>query len=372
MSETNRRIPAFKYHFPPEELEWIARCSNEILSTGGFLSSGPYCKELEIGFAEYCGAKHGIVCNSGTASLELIFRAMGICGKEIIVPANTFAATAFAVCNAGGIPVFADILPDLTVDPNEIEKRITSNTAAFMTVHIGGVVSPATHELVALSKKTGIPFIEDAAHAHGSQLDGQFAGTFGLAAGFSFFSTKVMTTGEGGILLTNDDEICQKAEIIRDQAKEGGNFHNMIGGNWRMDEFKAILGISQLRTLEANIAERHRVAHIYSEGLKNIPGLDRIPVPDNVRENYYKYSLILSGRDREDLSNQLKEGYGITLGGYVYDIPLTKQPCFQEWVTSQMPVADDLCARHICPPVYPSLSDDDARYVCESLREALS
>ncbi|NEO86987.1 MAG: DegT/DnrJ/EryC1/StrS family aminotransferase [Spirulina sp. SIO3F2] len=372
MPNKNHRIPAFKYYFPPEEIEWITNSFHELLSTGGFLSLGSYCKELETNFAQYCGAKYGVTCNSGTASLELILRAMEISGKEIIVPANTFAATAFAVINAGGIPVFADILPDLTIDPKQVEAKITSNTAAFITVHIGGVVSPKTHELVKLSQKTGIPLIEDAAHAHGSQLDGQFAGTFGLAAGFSFFSTKVMTTGEGGMLLTDNEEIHRKTTIIRDQAKEGGNFHNMLGGNWRMDEFKAILGLSQLRTLEANIAERHRVARLYDENLQGISTLERIPVTDNVRENFYKYTLILSDYDRQALKQKLKQEYGITLGGYVYDIPLNKQPCFQPWVTDPMPIAEDLCARHICLPVYPTLSDSETRYICESIRSILS
>lgn len=367
-----RRVPAFRYYFPQKEIERIVTQYKELLEANGFLTMGPYCEEFERTFAEYTGARFAASVASGTAALEIIFRCLGDKGKEVIVPANTFAATAFAVIHAGGIPVFADCLGDMTVDPADVKKRTTARTAAIVTVHIGGLVSPASHELVELASQKGIPLVEDAAHAHGSRLDNKHAGTFGVAGAFSFFSTKVMTTGEGGMIVTNDRGIYEKALLLRDQAKvEGKNRHEEIGHNWRMSEFQAILGLSQLRILEDVIKRRNQIAQIYDQGFSEEPLLIPLRVPTNVRHNYYKHILFLKEGDREQIKAKLKANYGVTLGGYVYDLPCHLQAVFRSYGDVSLPVAEDLCSRHICPPIYSTMTDEEAKYVTDSIKEVL-
>jgi dTDP-4-amino-4,6-dideoxygalactose transaminase len=341
----------------------------ELLETNSYLSMGRYGEEFEQAFAEYVGAKYAVAVSSGTAALEIIFRCLGVEGKEVIVPTNTFAATAFAVIHAGGRPVFADCMEDMTLDPSDAENRVTRRTAGIVSVHIGGMVSPATAELVDLADRRGIPLIEDAAHAHGSRLNQRHAGTFGVAGAFSFFSTKVMTTGEGGMIVSNDRNIYEKALLLRDQAKlDGRNYHRGVGYNWRMTEFQALLGLSQLRTLDDSLKRRGEIAQIYDKGCDEHPDLTALSIPESVRHSYYKYILFLENGNREQISAEIKEEYGISLGGRVYDVPCHLQPAFASYGNVSLPVAEDLCRRHICPPIYSTMTDVEARYVVESLQ----
>jgi dTDP-4-amino-4,6-dideoxygalactose transaminase len=293
-------------------------------------------------------------------------------GSEVILPANTFAATAFAVIRAGAQPVIADILSDMSLDPADAARRVNSNTGAVVTVHIGGLISPATWDLVELCRDRRIPLVEDAAHAHGSTLDGRAAGSFGAAAAFSFFSTKVMTTGEGGMIVTNDADLARQARLLRDQAKVGGgNYHETIGYNWRMTEMQAILGIAQLRRLDEFIARRRQIASIYDRILANVRGVDVVTPPGQVGHNYYKYIVFVRGIAPEVLRERLRSKYDIALGGYVYELPLHEQPAFEVYRQGPLPIAEDLCRRHICPPIYPSLTDKQAEFIGRAIRSEM-
>ena len=307
--------------------------------------------------------------SSGTAALEIILRGLKINGGEVIVPTNTFAATAFSVLHAGGIPVFADCGQDLCVDPEEVAKRITRNTKAIITVHIGGLVSPSTHELVSLCRRKSLPLIEDAAHAHGSALKGQQAGTFGVAGAFSFFATKVMTTGEGGMIVTDDRGMYEQALVLRDQAKvRGMNLHETLGHNWRLTEMQALLGLAQLRRLDEFIARRQHIAAIYDTAFSGLPGLMPLHVPPDVRHNFYKYVLLLERPGNIlELESRLRQEFGVAMGGRVYDLPCHAQPVFRPFNSAPLPVAEDLCRRHLCPPIYPLLTDEEAHYVAQSM-----
>jgi len=230
------------------------------------------------------------------------------------------------------------------------------------------------YELLELAEEKGLYVVEDAAHAHGSELNSRKAGSFGVANAFSFFSTKVMTTGEGGMITTDDDEIAEKARIMRNQGKVRGNLIGMMGYNWRMTELQAIVGLEQLRLLPEIIKGRRRVAKMYDELLEDIKVIEVLKEPENVKSNYYKYIAFLpKGRDPEVLRAYLKEKYGVSLAGYVYEIPLHKQPVFKDYVDDpgSYPVADDLCHRHIALPIYPQMTDEEVRYVVDSLKRAL-
>lgn len=367
-----RVIAPQRYDFSPEDIAWIMERVREILETNAFLTLGQYGEEFERKFADLVGVRHAVAVNSGTAALEIIFRALGIDGHEVVVPTNTFAATAFAVVHAGGKPVFADCSEDLSVDPEDVERRVTARTKAVVAVHIGGLVSAGARRLREFCDRKGFYLVEDAAHAHGSRIDGRAAGSLGAAGAFSFFSTKVITTGEGGMVVTSDGVLAEKAKVLRDQAKvKGKNYHEDIGYNWRMTELQAILGLAQLRRLGDFIERRTQVARIYDAGWMGEQKVRPIPVPPRAKPNYYKYVLFLRDRAPQEVSKQLKERYGVRLGGCVYDLPCHEQPVFRKFAQGCLPRAEDLCRRHICPPIYPSLTDEEAHYVINAVREVM-
>ncbi len=307
------QVPPAQVHVPAEDRQEILRLIDEALATGQ-LTLGKIGKELEDRFAELHGAKHAIAVNSGTSSIEIPLKALGVQGKEVLVPANTFFATAAGVIAAGATPRFVDCDPaTLAVDPESLKANITANTAGLVVVHIGGLVSPAIKELRSICDEHGLFLFEDAAHAHGSSLGGQFAGTFGFAGSFSFYPTKVITSGEGGMIITDDDTIAEEARTYRDQGKAGftANVHTRLGYNWRMSEVHAAIGLLQLKRLPEFIAHRQHIAAIYDEGLASLP-LTPVHVPAEASCNYYKYIAYLpDGVDRAELKKTLREEFGV-------------------------------------------------------------
>jgi perosamine synthetase len=369
-----RRVPAAKIQFLPEDRVWIAERIQEVLTTGQ-LTLGKYGTEFEKQFALFCGVNHGIAVNSGTSSLEIILRALGVEGKDVIVPTNTFFATAAAVVHAGGNPVLVDMDPDsFAVLPEVVEKRLTPKTAGIIVVHIGGIVSKQMPELARLAARKGLWLVEDAAHAHGSSYRGTSAGAFGIASSFSFYPTKVMTCGEGGMIVTNDSHIAEEARIYRDQGKASftQNAHIRMGYNWRMSEPHAIIGLKHLERLPAMIEDRQKIARIYDAGLKEFRNLYALKVPEGGVCNYYKYIAVLKEkRDRKELKTLVRERYGVGLAGEVYEEPLHKQPVFEKYLTAPLPISEDLCARHICLPVFSGMEEADAHHVIQALKEVI-
>lgn len=363
-----------RYYFSQKDIDDILSSFRGILEKREFLTMGRYCENFEKDFAKYIGVKEAISCNNGTAAIEMILRSLDVRGKEVIVPTNTFAATVFAVLAAGAKPVFCDILQDLTIDSEKAKEKITPLTRAIITVHIGGIVSPKTEELVEICKEENIYFVEDAAHAHGSALNGKRAGSFGKASAFSFFSTKVITTGEGGMITTNDSELAQKMRILRNQAKESDNplypnYHKTVGNNFRLTEFQAIMGQKQLKMLDEFIKKRQELASVFQKELEGVLGLKCLPVPDNVRHNYYKVIVFLDESiPREEFIQRMREEFNIPLSGCCYELPCHKQPVFREYVQGEFPIADDLCARHIALPIYYEMTFQEAQEVARAVK----
>jgi dTDP-4-amino-4,6-dideoxygalactose transaminase len=206
-------------------------------------------------------------------------------------------------------------------------------------------------------------------------LNGGKAGTFGIAGAFSFFSTKVMTTGEGGMIVTNDEDIYRKSLVLRDQSKiaKGNyqNYHEEIGYNWRMPEVEALMGIAQLEMLDRFLERRNEIARIYDRELDGYENLELMRVPSGIRHNYYKYTAFLKNTNRDILYKDMKEKYDVSLGGFVYEIPLHLQPALSQYKNSDLPVAEDLCLRHICLPLYFTMTDEEALYTADSLRKTI-
>jgi perosamine synthetase len=242
-------------------------------------------------------------------------------------------------------------------------------------VHIGGVITPEVAAIRDLCERRGLFLVEDAAHAHGSNLDGQPAGSFGTAAAFSFYPTKVMTTGEGGMIVTADDRIRDDAHIYRDQGKAGflGGDHVRMGYAWRMSELQATVGIVQLRRLDEFIKIRREVADQYDDGLGEIDGITPLIPAPGCESNYYKYVAMLDpGVDRQTVKSALKEQYGVSLSGEVYASPLHEQPVFAGLHDGNLPVAEDVCRRHVCLPIHSDMTRDEAAHVLASLRAVLA
>ena len=368
------KVPAAKIQFLPEDRQWIADRIQEVLESGQ-LTLGKYGVEFEQKFAELCGVSHAVAVSSGTSSIEIILRSIGIAGKKVIVPTNTFFATAAAVVHAGGVPVFADMdTESFAVSPETIRKALTPGVTGIVVVHIGGIVSAHMPEILKLAEEKGLWVVEDAAHAQGSSLGGVQAGAFGIAGSFSFYPTKVMTSGEGGMIVTSDEKLATEARIYRDQGKKSfyENAHVRLGYNWRMSEPHAIIGLRHLSRIGEMIADRQAAANIYDEGLKGFKNLYPLSVPKSGICNYYKYIAVLrEKRDRKELKSLLREKYGVALAGEVYEDPLHKQPVFLEYASGALPVAENLCARHICLPVFSGMTEGDARLTLAALRETI-
>jgi perosamine synthetase len=221
----------------------------------------------------------------------------------------------------------------------------------------------------------GIALIEDAAHAHGSTYAGQPAGSFGAAAGFSFFPTKVITCGEGGMILTPSAELERDARVYRDQGKgdAAANHHVLHGYAWRMSEQAALTGLVHLRRLGQFIEHRRAVAARYDTLLAGLDGLEPLAEPDGCRGNYYKYIAVLpTGADRARFRRQLADEHDVRLAGEVYDLPLHRQPVFAEFAGDgpALPVTEDLCARHVCLPVHSDMTDGEVDQVCAAVSAA--
>jgi len=370
----SRKIPAARVQFFPEDRAWIAERIEEVLATGQ-LTLGKYGAEFEQRFAAWCGTKHAIATNSGTSSLEIILRALGVAGQDVLVPTNTFFATAAAVVHAGGNPILVDLDPEsFAIRPEDIEAALTPHTAGMIVVHIGGLVSRRIGELQELARQKGLWLVEDAAHAHGSSYQGVQAGAFGIAGSFSFYPTKVMTSAEGGMIVTNDDRLAEEARLYRDQGKAGFlvNAHVRMGYNWRMSEPHAIIGLKHLERLPQMIADRQRIAADYDQALTSFKNLSAVNIPAGGLSNYYKYLAVLKHRrDRPALKTELRERFGVSLSGEVYEEPLHKQPVFEKYATRTLPVAEDYCARHICLPIYSGMEADEAQQVIEALAEVV-
>ena len=372
------RVPPAQIHVPAEDRAAILAMIDEALTTGQ-LTLGKIGRELEASFAAMHGVKHAIAVNSGTSAIEIPLRALAaqgtdITGKRVLVPANTFFATAAGVIAAGAVPKFVDCDPaTLAVDPESVRAAITPDTVGLVVVHIGGLVTPAIKELQSLCDEHGLFLFEDAAHAHGSSFGGQMAGTFGFAGSFSFYPTKVITSAEGGMIITDDDAVADEARTYRDQGKAGftANVHTRLGYNWRMSEPHAAIGLKQLERLPEFIAHRQHIAAIYDDGLASLP-LTPVAIPDEASCNYYKYAAYLpDGVDRAALKKLLREQYGVGLSGEVYELPLNRQPVFEQWVDTDLPQAEHICARHICLPTSAVMTDEQATIVIESLDAAL-
>jgi perosamine synthetase len=373
------KIPPAKPWFPKEDLPKILTDIQGVLESG-MLTLHKVTQEFEAEYAKYCKVKFAIAVNSGTSALEIPLRIMKIKpGDEVIVPTNTFIATPNSVIFANGKPIFADIEKEtLCLDPEDLNERITAKTKGVMVVHIGGLITPKMKAIQEICEDNSLFLIEDAAHAQGSELNGQKAGTFGSMAGFSFYPTKVMTAAEGGVITTNSEDYTNLAKTLRDQGKSGFLSGEIVelGYNWRMSEVHAVIALHQLRRLEEFISNRIKIAEIYNKELSKVKEVKPLNIPENCRTNYYKYiAFIDKPFVYDDLKKKLKEEYTVSLAGGVYDLPCHLQPLYKRlynYSEGMLPVAEEILPKHICLPIYADMTEQQAKYVIDSLAKVIA
>ena len=328
----------------------------------GLLAQGPRVRELEERFADFIGAGHAVATSSGTTALHLALLGHGIGpGDEVITVPFTFIASANSVLYTGARPVFVDIDErDFSIDPALIEAAVTERTKAIMPVSLYG--QPADMEAVSqIAQRHGLALVEDAAQAHGAAIGEKKSGTWGIGA-FSFYPTKNMTTGEGGMLTTDDAELADRVRLLREHGMKVRYHHDVVGYNFRMTDIAAAIGLAQLPKLSGYNDRRRAIAARYDAELR---GVITPYVRPGVTHVYHQYTLRVNERDA--FAERLKER-GVGCGIY-YPIPVHRQKPFIELGYGQdaLPVTDRLTAEVLSIPVHPSLTDDEVATVIEAV-----
>jgi perosamine synthetase len=359
----NEVIPPFRVSFSASEVEQFLARAREVLESG-WLIPGRHNRELEQRFSEFIGSSHAVAVSSGTSGLEIVLRAAGLGRSAVLVPANTNYATAEAALRAGCRPLLYDagLYPEL----HGIQAAHSDDVKALIVVHIGGYLSPELPAVRTWCDRRGVLLIEDASHAHGARLHERCAGTFGAAAAFSMFATKVMTTAEGGVIITADPALAADCRQYRDQGKaDDGVHHAVFGSSWRMSELHAALGAVQMDGLAAALDRVNHLVCRYVRGIAH-PAI-RVPYEPTVRYSGHKFIVTTDGEaSRESLREHLL-GRGIRAAKGVYEVPLHRQPALGLGVGQEFPVADGFAASHLCLPMWKDMADPDADRVIEAV-----
>lgn len=347
-----------------EEIEAI-----EQVLQSGMLAQGNKVAEFEQHFAQYIGTRYAIAVSSGTAALHTALLAQGIgAGDEVITTPFTFIATANSILLAGAKPVFVDIdEKTFNINVDLISAKITPRTKAILPVHLYGQACDMD-SILSIVENHNLYLIEDACQAHGAEFSGRRVGTFGIGC-FSFYPTKNMTTGEGGMITTNSKEIAEKAKMIREHGRKGRYIYKMLGFNYKMTAIAAAIGICQLKKLDQFNSKRIENARFLAEDLKDVRGIILPYVKPNVKHVFQQYTLRITedfGISRGELKEKLKE-MGIATEIY-YSLPIHKQPLYKKLAyNDRFPVAEKIAKEVISLPVHPSLTRENLEYIAESL-----
>lgn len=349
-------IPAAQPLIGDEEREAVDR-----VLRSGMLAQGPEVKAFEDEFSQHVAGRHCVAVNSGTSALHMAFLAAGIGqGDEVIVPSFSFAATANSVALTGAAPVFADIEENyFNLDPAAVEAAITPRTKAIMPVHLYGHPA-AMAEFESLCTKHGLLLLEDAAQAHDATLNGTPVGAFGLAASFSFYPTKNMTSGEGGMVTTADEGVARMLRLLRNQGMEQRYKNEVVGFNTRMTDIHAAIGRVQLTKLRGWTEARQRNAEFLS---KNISGVVVPPVAPGATHVYHQYTIRIVDHDRDAFAEELtRRGVG---NGVYYPTPIHRLPSFG--LSLDMPVTEAVAKQCLSLPVHPSLTHEQLETIVSAV-----
>lgn len=364
------RIPVCEPSLGEKELEYVLDC---VRSTW-ISSKGKYIEQFEEKFSRYCGAKYGVVTTSGTTALHLALVCLGIGkGDEVIIPTFTMIATANAVTYTGANFVLVDSENQTwNIDVNKISEKLTKKTKAILAVHTYG--HPADMDpLLSLASDHGLFVIEDAAEAHGAEYKGRKVGSIGDIGCFSFYANKIITTGEGGMIVTNNEELAEKARMLKDQAfeKDKRFWHRYIGFNYRLTNLQAAIGVAQMEKIDDFVNIRRRNACLYNSMLKNAEGVTLPPEAEWAKNVYWMYSILVEnsfGVSRDKLMRYLEEN-GIETRPFFY--PIHRQPVYSmEHEAEKYPVSEQLSQKGINLPSGNTSEKEQIEYVTDCILSA--
>ncbi len=366
--KTGKIIPVCEPILGGNELKYTRECikANWISSTGG-----KHIREFEKKFARLCGARYAISCTSGTSALHLALATLGIKkGDEVIIPTFTMIATANAITYLGARPVLVDAEPlTWNIDPDKIEDQITSRTKAIIIVHTYG--HPAQMDkILRIAKKYNLYVIEDAAEAHGAKYRGKTVGSIGDVACFSFYANKIITTGEGGMLTTNNKKVARVAWILKNHAFSDDRhfWHKYLGYNYRFTNLQAAIGLAQLERFNKLVEAKIKNARYYSYLLKDVKGITLPYEKKYVKSVFWMYSILVEdsfGVTRNGLRRYLAQR-GIDTRTFF--IPIHLQPIYFKKYKGRFPVSEELCRKGMYLPSAASLRKKDIKYIVECIK----
>jgi perosamine synthetase len=367
-------IPVWEPIVGEPELRNVVECVKTGALSG---TAGTFIGAFEDAFARYCGVRHGVTTSSGTTALHLALAALELGpGDEVIVPAFTNAASVFSVIYVGATPVVIDSEPRTwNMDVRQLEAKITRRTKAIMVVHIYG--HPVDMDPVwDVAARHGVMVIEDAAEAHGAEYKGRRCGSLGRLACFSFYANKIVATGEGGMVVTDDAEVAERARILRNLAFSPKQrfFHESLGFNYRLSNIQAAIGLAQMGRVDQIVARKREIAAAYRTRLHDIPGIT-LPVEEPWAKNVYWMNGLLVPNDAPISRDQLMAGLrtrGIESRAFFF--PMNRQPAFHDrglFLEDRCPIAVDLGKRGLYLPSGPTLKDSEIATVAEAVRNLL-
>ena len=344
----------------------------EVLESGQ-LSHGEWVERFEAAFAAYVGTPHAVATSSGTTALEAVLEALGVGpGDEVVVPAFTFAATSNAVVHRGARPLFVDVDPrTFNLDPQRVEEALRRpRVRAVVAVHLYGLPADVG-ALLDLTERRGVWLVEDAAQAHGAAWHGRRVGGFGAAAVFSFYPTKNMTTGEGGMVVTRDPELARRVRLLVHQGQSDPYRYELVGHNYRMTNLSAALGLSQLRSHDERNAARRRNAAFLTEGLRDLPGVEPPEEPADSDHVYHQYTVrVRAGQRQRDALQQHLAACGVqTRVYYPEPVPHTGPYRAMELDGGPWPHATQASREVLSLPVHPALREGDLVRIVDAVRE---
>ena len=367
-------IPVCEPYLNGNEVKYVM----DAVSTGWISSSGKYVTEFENAFAKYCGMKYGVAVCNGTVALHLALTALGIGkGDEVIIPSFTMIATAYAVCYVGAIPVFVDADKDTwNIDVTKIEEKITSRTKAIIPVHIFG--NPCNMDAIeTLAKKYNLLIVEDAAEAHGAEYKGKKVGSYSSIGCFSFFANKNLTTGEGGLVVTDDEELYSKCRYFKNMCfpvNGPRNYsHDDIGFNYRMSNLHAAIGLAQTEKADDYRDMRIRNAELYKKGLADCPGIFFQKDEVNSLNVHWMNTVVIDpkkyGRNKEQLIAHLKEN-GIDTR--LLFVSMSRQKSLKDYgcdCSEEYPITDWLTENGFYLPSASNLGVSTIKQICDVIRD---